>query len=232
MNSYAPVFTELADAIWDTPQLRWAEFDAVERHTALAEKNGFQITRTVTGIPTAFTAEYGEDGPVIAFLGEYDGLAGLSQRSGVTTKTPDPANTSGNGHGCGHHLLGAGSLLAAVATAAYLKDHKLPGRVRYYGCPAEEAAAGKSFMVKGGAFDDVDAAVTWHPWSQMVTRQMLVNAYTQVYFTFRGVASHAGATPHQDRSALDALELMNVVSQADSRETGHCARSIRRVRCL
>ncbi|MDF3312846.1 amidohydrolase [Rhodococcus sp. T2V] len=210
VDSHAPVFTELADAIWGTPQLRWAEFDAVERQTALAEKYGFQITRALAGIPTAFSAEYGEDGPVIAFLGEYDGLAGLSQQSGVAVRTPDSANTSGNGHGCGHHLLGAGSLLAAVATAAYLKEHQLPGRVRYYGCPAEEAAAGKSFMVKGGEFDDVDAAVTWHPFPRMSTRQMLFLAYTQVYFTFRGVASHAGSTPHQGRSALDALELMNV----------------------
>lgn len=210
VDKHAQVFTELSDAIWDNPQLRWAEFDAVERQVALAEKHNFQITRNVAGIPTAFSAEYGSGGPVIAFLGEYDALAGLSQASGVAERVPAPGNTSGNGQGCGHHLLGTGSLLAAVSTAEYLRTHGIPGRVRYYGCPAEEAAAGKSFMVKGGAFDDVDAAVTWHPASATATRQVLTLAYTQVYFHYTGVASHAGMSPHLGRSALDAVELLNV----------------------
>lgn len=210
VETNSPQFTELADAIWDTPQLRWEEFDAVERQVAVAEKYGFRITRNIANIPTAFAAESGSGGPVIAFLGEYDGLAGLSQASGVPDATPDPASVTGNGQGCGHHLLGSGSLLAAVSTAAYLAEHELPGRVRYYGCPAEEAAAGKSFMVKDGAFEDVDAAVTWHPFARLATRQPLFLSYAQVYFTFRGVASHAGAAPQHGRSALDALELMNV----------------------
>lgn len=209
-DEQASVFIELSDAIWDTPQLRWVEFDAVERQIALAEKYGFQVTREVAGIPTAFSAEFGSGGPVIAFLGEYDALAGLSQATGLAERSPDPDNTTGNGQGCGHHLLGAGSLLAAVATAKYLHAHAIPGRVRYYGCPAEEAAAGKSFMVKDGAFDDVDAAVTWHPSSSTMTRQELTLAYAQVYFHYRGVASHAGISPHLGRSALDAVELLSV----------------------
>ncbi|WP_435526238.1 amidohydrolase [Microbacterium elymi] len=111
---------------------------------------------------------------------------------------------------CGHNLLGAGSLLAAVALARHLAATGQPGTVRYYGCPAEEGAAGKTFMVAGGAFDGVDAAVSWHPMDAMTTTQWNTLAYTQAYFRFRGVASHAGGMPQHGRSALDAAELMNV----------------------
>lgn len=206
----APQFTTLADSIWDEPELRWDEYRSMEKQIRLAEHHGFSITRNVAGIPTAFSAEKGTSGPVIAVLGEYDALAELSQESGTPRRCPDPANTSGAGHGCGHHLLGAGSLLAAVATARYLSDRGLPGRVRYYGCPAEEAAAGKTFMVKHGAFSDVDAAITWHPMATTSYRQALTLAYTQVYFHYEGLAAHAGAVPHLGRSALDAVELLNV----------------------
>jgi aminobenzoyl-glutamate utilization protein B len=203
-------FTALSDQIWDKPELRWNEFAAVAAQTEAAERAGFTVKRQVAGIPTAFAAEYGTGGPVIAILGEYDSLAGLSQESGVAARQPDPANESGNGQGCGHHLLGTGSLLAAVAVARFLDSNGLPGRVRYYGCPAEEAAAGKTFMVKGGAFADVDAAVSWHPSSVTGVMSMNVLAYCQAYFSFAGVAAHAGASPWLGRSALDAAELMNV----------------------
>jgi aminobenzoyl-glutamate utilization protein B len=210
VDSHTPEFVALSDAIWDHPQLRWTEHDAVERQIAVTQAHGGRITGEIGGIPTAFSAEWGSDGPVIAFLGEYDALAGLSQESGRTQCTPDPANPTGCGQGCGHHLLGAGSLLAAVSAAQYLAERNLPGRVRYYGCPAEEAAAGKSFMVKAGAFEDVDATVTWHPNSHTFTRQTRTLAYAQMYFHFRGIASHAGAAPHRGRSALDAAELLNI----------------------
>jgi aminobenzoyl-glutamate utilization protein B len=203
-------FTALSDQIWDNPELRWNEVDSVAAQIAVAERAGFTIKREVAGIPTAFCAEYGAGGPVIAILGEYDSLAGLSQESGVAAPRPDPANTSGNGQGCGHHLLGSGSLLAAVAVARFLDGSGLPGRVRYYGCPAEEAAAGKTFMVKGAAFADVDAAVSWHPASVTGVMGMNSLAYCQAYFSFTGVAAHAGASPWLGRSALDAAELMNV----------------------
>lgn len=203
-------FTALSDQLWDNPELRWKEFESVAAQIAAAERAGFRIQREVAGIPTAFYAEYGAGGPVIAVLGEYDSLAGLSQESGVAVQRPDPASTSGNGQGCGHNLLGTGSLLAAVAVACFLDSNGLPGRVRYYGCPAEEAAAGKSFMVKGGAFADVDAAVSWHPAPMTGVMAHNVLAYAQAYFSFTGVAGHAGAAPWLGRSALDAAELMNV----------------------
>lgn len=210
VSEHLPDFTDLSDAIWDHPQLRWEEFDAVERQIAIAEQHGFRVNRKLGGIPTAFSAEFGHDGPVIAVLGEYDALAGLSQASGSTSPTPDPENTTGNGHGCAHHLLGAGSLLAAVSVAKYLQTRGLQGRVRYYGCPAEEAGSGKAYLVKAGAFEDVDAAVTWHPVPNTSTRQWLSLANINPVFHFRGVSAHAGGAPHMGRSALDAVELLNV----------------------
>jgi aminobenzoyl-glutamate utilization protein B len=206
----APEFTAMADAIWDDPEMRWEEFRAQAKHQAAARAHGFTVTEKVAGIPTAFSAERGTGGPVIAFLGEYDALADISQEAGNPERTPDPANTSGNGHGCHHHLLGSGALLAAVVTAEYFEAAGIEARVRYYGCPAEEAAAGKTFMVKSGAFGDVDAAVTWHPMPITGSRQSLTLSYSQVYFHFTGLAAHAGAMPHLGRSALDAVELMNV----------------------
>ncbi|GAB7003175.1 hypothetical protein JCM18899A_06460 [Nocardioides sp. AN3] len=193
------------------------------------------LTRDVAGIPTAFSAEFGSGGPVIAILGEYDALPGLSQASGVAERTPDPASTTGNGQGCGHHLLGAGSLLAAVPVAQRLWETGAAGRVRYYGCPAEEAAAGKTFMVRDGAFEDVDAAVSWHLAATTTTRQILSLAYAQVHFRFRGVAAHAGASPHLGRRALDAVELMNSacrqVSTPRGSRVGPCARAGPDLRC-
>ncbi|KAA9157329.1 amidohydrolase [Amycolatopsis acidicola] len=208
----APEFHALSDAIWDHPQLRWEEHDAAARHLAIVEREGFAVTRDIGGIPTAFQAEKGTEGPVVAFLGEYDALAGLSQQSGSAVPGPDPGNITGHGHGCGHHMLGAGSLLAAVSLARHLEQRDLPGRVRYYGCPAEEAAAGKSFMAAAGAFDDVDAALTWHPagGTGTISTQGRCLAYVQAHFRFTGVAAHAGVSPHLGRSALDAAELMNV----------------------
>ena len=210
VDERAKDFIELSDQIWDNPELRWQEFDSVAAQRDMAAAAGFRIRDNVAGIPTAFSAEYGSGGPLIAFLGEYDSLAGLSQQSGVARPQRDPVSTSDNGQGCGHHLLGTASLLAAVAVARYLDHQGLPGRVRYYGCPAEEAAAGKTFMVKGGAFADVDAAVSWHPASVTAVTRSHSLAYCQAYFGFRGVPAHAGASPHLGRSALDAGELMNI----------------------
>jgi aminobenzoyl-glutamate utilization protein B len=210
VDELGPRFTRLSDEIWDAPELRWQEFGSVEKQIEAAEEFGFRVERAAAGIPTAFWAEKGEGGPLIAILGEFDALAGLSQASGVATAEPNPETANTSGQGCGHNLLGSGSLLAAVAAARHLEENGLPGRVRYYGCPAEEAAAGKTYMVKGGAFDGIDAAVSWHPGPAMTTGQYLSLAYTQVYFRFNGVASHAGAAPHLGRSALDAVELLNV----------------------
>src|SRR3984885_480988 len=201
-------FNALSDRVWEIPELCYGEFKSCAEHTAMLREQGFRVTENVAGIPTAVMGEAGEDGPVIAILGEYDALPGLSQEAGVAEQRPLPGD--GFGHGCGHNMLGSASLLAATAVKDYLAAHGVKGRVRYYGCPAEEGGAAKGFMVRDGAFDDVDIAITWHPaaFCRVDDAQSLAN--TRIDFTFTGRASHAAATPHLGRSALDAVELTNV----------------------
>ncbi|MBV8697811.1 M20 family metallopeptidase [Bradyrhizobium sp.] len=198
----------LSDRVWATPELCYTEARSAAEHKAELERHGFRITEGVAEIPTAMIGEAGDGGPVIAILGEYDALPGLSQESGVTEHRP--LESGGNGHGCGHNLLGAGAMLAAVAVKDWLASKGIKGRVRYYGCPAEEGGAAKTFMVREGAFDDVDVAISWHPSSFCEVVPAVSLANTRIDFTFTGRASHAAASPHLGRSALDAVELMNV----------------------
>src|SRR3954467_15262715 len=201
-------FEALSDRIWGMPELQYLEHRSVAEHIKELEREGFRITRNLADIPTAVMGEAGEGGPVIAVLGEYDALPGLSQEAGIAE--PRPVEANGHGHGCGHNLLGSAALLAATALKDWLTEHKMPGRVRYYGCPAEEGGAAKAFMVRDGAFDDADIAITWHPssfWEVVVTPSL---ANTRADFIFTGRTSHAAASPHLGRSALDAVELMNV----------------------
>ena len=201
-------FIALSDRVWATPEVCYTEARSCAEHLAELRSQGYRITENVADIPTAVMGEWGEGGPVIAFLGEYDALPGLSQEAGVAE--PRPLEAGGHGHGCGHNLLGSAALLAATAVKDWLGAHKVPGRVRYYGCPAEEGGAAKAFMVRAGTFDDVDIAITWHPssfWEVAVTPSL---ANTRADFIFTGRTSHAAASPHLGRSALDAVELMNV----------------------
>ena len=205
-----PRFIDLADRVWAMPEVCYTEVRSATEHLAELRHQGFRITENVADIPTALIGESGEGGPVIAFLGEYDALPGLSQEAGVAE--PRPIEVGGHGHGCGHNLLGSAALLAATAVKDWLDANKVPGRVRYYGCPAEEGGAAKTFMVRSGAFAfaDADIAITWHPnsfWEVAVTPSL---ANTRADFIFTGRASHAAVSPHLGRSALDAVELMNV----------------------
>jgi aminobenzoyl-glutamate utilization protein B len=201
-------YAELSDRVWGTPELCYNEHRSAAAHREMLAAEGFRITENVAGIPTALMGEAGEGGPVIAILGEYDALPGLSQESGVAVPRPVPGET--NGHACGHNLLGSASLLAAAAVKDWLAANNLPGRVRYYGCPAEEGGAAKGFMVRDGAFDDVDIAISWHPASFSGVNEAHSLANTRIDFTFEGRAAHAAASPHLGRSALDAVELMSV----------------------
>jgi aminobenzoyl-glutamate utilization protein B len=201
-------FIALSDRVWAMPEVCYTEARSCAEHLAELRHQGFRITENVAGIPTALMGEWGEGGPVIAFLGEYDALPGLSQEADVAE--PRPVEAGGHGHGCGHNLLGSAALLAATAVKDWLAAYKVPGRVRYFGCPAEEGGAAKAFMVRAGAFDDADIALTWHPssfWEVVVTPSL---ANTRADFVFTGRTSHAAASPHLGRSALDAVELMNV----------------------
>lgn len=201
-------FVELSDRVWGMPELCYGEFRSCAEHTAMLEQEGFRVTKNVADIPTAVMGEAGEGGPVIAILGEYDALPGLSQEAGVAEPKPLPGN--GFGHGCGHNLLGSASMLAAAAVKDYLAANGIKGRVRYYGCPAEEGGAAKGFMARAGVFSDVDIAITWHPSAFAGVYEPVSLANTRIDFAFTGRASHAAAAPHLGRSALDAVELMNV----------------------
>lgn len=201
-------FIELSDKVWATPEVCYTEARSSAEHLGELRHQGFRIIENVAGIPTAVMGEWGEAGPVIAFLGEYDALPGLSQEAGVAEYRP--VETGGHGHGCGHNLLGSSALLAATAVKDWLAENNVPGRVRYYGCPAEEGGAAKAFMVRCGAFKDADIAITWHPHSFWEVAMEPSLANTRADFTFIGRASHASATPHLGRSALDAVELMSV----------------------
>nr|WP_235988742.1 M20 family metallopeptidase [Pseudorhizobium endolithicum] len=201
-------FLHLSDRVWATPETCYMEAESAAAHRAVLEEQGFRISENVAGIPTALIGEAGEGGPVVAFLGEYDALAGLSQKAGVTHH--DPVMPGANGHGCGHNLLGSASLLAATALKDWLAQTGTPGRVRYYGCPAEEGGAAKAFMVRSGAFDDVDIAISWHPSNFAGVQRETSLANCRIDFEFFGRAAHAAAVPELGRSALDAVELMNV----------------------
>jgi aminobenzoyl-glutamate utilization protein B len=201
-------YEALSDRIWEMPEIAYTEYRSVAEHRAMLEAEGFKITENVAGIPTAVVGEAGEGGPVIAILGEYDALPGLSQIAGLAE--PKELVAGGHGHGCGHNMLGSAALLAATAVKNYLAEAGVRGRVRYYGCPAEEGGAAKSFMVRAGFFDDVDIAITWHPSAINRVDDAVSLANTRIDFAYRGRAAHAAAAPHLGRSALDAVELMNV----------------------
>jgi aminobenzoyl-glutamate utilization protein B len=201
-------FAALSDRIWDMPETNYEEYRSADEHARQLEDEGFRVERGIAGLPTAVMGEAGEGGPVIAILGEFDALPGLSQVAGLAEKRE--AEVNGHGHGCGHNMLGAGSMLAASAVKDFLAANGLKGRIRYYGCPAEEGGSSKGFMVRAGVFDDVDIAICWHPAAFAGVNNPVSLACNELNFYFSGRASHASATPHLGRSALDAVELMNV----------------------
>jgi aminobenzoyl-glutamate utilization protein B len=208
VDTHREAFEALSDRVWEMPEINFQEHRSAAEHAAMLEQQGFRVTTGIAGIPTAMVGEAGEEGPVIAILGEFDALPGLSQEANVAEPRPRPGEAAG--HGCGHNLLGSAAMLAATAVKDWLAANGIKGRVRYYGCPAEEGGAGKLFMVREGAFADVDIALSWHPAPFCAVNNAVSLAMITVDFTFTGRASHAAASPHLGRSALDAVELMNV----------------------
>ena len=197
----------LSDRIWEYAETAFEEFQSAEALAVFLERDGFSVERGAYGIPTAFTGTFGTDGPRIGILGEFDALSGLNQTSGATRKESE--NPGANGHGCGHNLLGVGSVAAALAVKKYIQSG-FPGTVVYYGCPGEEGGSGKAFMARSGAFSNLDCALAWHPSALNMVYQNTSLANFQLQYTFHGVSAHAAGSPEMGRSALDALELMNV----------------------
>lgn len=208
IENKAAMLTQISDQIWEYAETKYEEVQSAELMGKTLQEEGFKVQLEAGGIHTAVVGESGKGGPVIGILGEYDALPNLSQKEGYAIQ--DPIVSGGNGHGCGHNLLGVASLAAAISVKEYIDENKLEATVRYYGCPAEEGGGGKAHMAKAGLFDDVDIALSWHPGDSNGVNYSTMLATSQIYFTFHGKSSHAGAAPHLGRSALDAVELMNV----------------------
>lgn len=195
----------LARTLFEHPETAGEEYTAARTLSDYLESHGFRVERGTAGLETAFTASWGSEGPVIALLAEYDALPQLGQRP-VPWQEPVP----GNGHGCGHNLLGAGIVGAACAAASALAQRGVPGRVVVFGCPEEEVCRGKVVMADKGCFDGADAAISWHPADRNQVSEEIFQAMVSRKFRFYGRSAHAAASPEQGRSALDAAELTNV----------------------
>ncbi len=203
------VIVSVNDQIWEYAELSLLEYKSAALYCKVLQEQGFMVESGIAGMPTAFTGRFGSGKPVIGILAEYDALSGLSQKGGCTDKTPIISGAPG--HGCGHNSLGAGSLAAALAVKAYLESNPgKSGTVIFYGCPGEEGGAGKAFMARDGIYAELDAAITWHPNSVNEVTTGSNNSSIQIEYKFSGVSSHAAGDPHLGRSALDAVELMNV----------------------
>ena len=191
LKSHEAELIQTADYIFHHPELAYQETLSSKCLADLLERNGFTISRKTAGIDTAFTAEWGSGKPVIGFLAEYDALAEL-------------------GHACGHNLLGTGAAAAACALKADMQASHTTGTIRVYGCPAEEIMSGKIIMNSQGTFDDLDVAVTWHPFDSNRVSNDIWQSQDIKNYIFHGVSAHASKSPENGRSALDAAELMNI----------------------
>lgn len=202
------IFNSLSDEVWGYAELGYRESKSAKTLSDALEEGGFKVERGVAEIPTAFVASYSNGpGPVIGILGEYDALPGLSQDCVPYRK---PLENGAPGHGCGHNMLGVAGIASVMALKQAMDSSQVKGTIRYFGCPAEETGAGKAFMAKAGVFDGVDICLTWHPdtFNSVPSTNFLANY--RVIFRFHGKTAHAAADPFNGRSALDAVELMNV----------------------
>jgi len=207
IDEKAQLLEDTANFLWDNAETAFTEFKSAEYLCRILREEGFTVEENLANIKTAFSGTYGSGKPVIGILGEFDALSGLNQEAGCTERKPMGGIA---GQGCGHNLYGAGALGAAIAVKEWLKETGNPGTVIFFGTPGEEGGSGKGFMARDGVFDGLDAAITWHPGAKtkVWTDRSLSNY--QILYKFDGVASHAGGKPELGRSALDAVELMNV----------------------
>lgn len=207
IDALIPDAVSLSRKLFAHPELADQEYQAVAFFSEFMDRFGFSVQKGAYGLPTAFTASWGDDsGITIGLLAEYDALPGVSQ-----PPVPDyQGNPDLPGHGCGHNLLGTACALAAAALKQVLETQNISARIILYGCPSEEILKGKIAMAHAGAFRELDAALSWHPYDINRTSNTACQAMDSILFSFHGKSSHAAAAPHLGRSALDACELMNV----------------------
>ncbi|NER08984.1 aminobenzoyl-glutamate utilization protein B [Muriicola jejuensis] len=207
LDAQATRYGEIAREIWDLAEMGYQEEQSAALLQSTLAAEGFRIEKGVAGIPTSFIAEYGSGSPVIAVLGEYDALPGLSQAAVPMQQSAGKAA----GHACGHHLFGTASAAAAIAVKDWMQENKIKGTIRFYGCPAEEGGSGKVYMVREGLFKDVDVALHWHPGASNAASAGAALANKSAKFRFYGVSAHAAGAPEKGRSALDGVEAMNAM---------------------
>ncbi|MBI9012849.1 MAG: amidohydrolase [Clostridiales bacterium] len=201
-------FCKISDEIWEHAELKFDEYKSADVLKRTLADEGFKLENTLKNMETAFIASYGSGYPVIGFLAEYDALDGQSQVADIFEQKKREAINEG--HGCGHNIFGAASIGSAVSMKHYLDETGMSGTIKLFGCPGEEGGSGKAFMAREGVFDDLDVAIAWHPGSINGMFSVSTLANIQCYFKFKGKSSHAAASPHLGRSALDSVELMNV----------------------
>ncbi len=207
VDQNAGILTALAKKIWANPETAFNEVNACKWTAETLRNAGFEVETGYVGMPTAIRAVWGKGHPVIGFLGEYDALPGLSQK--VSTEK-EPLVPGAPGQGCGHNLLGVACIGAALGMKAELEAAGKEGTVVFYGCPAEEVLTGKAFMAREGAFTDLDVAFSWHGATTNNVTLGTMTGLNSAVFHFHGITAHAGGDPHNGRSALDAVEIMNV----------------------
>jgi len=197
---------KLARSIWELAEVGYQETESSGLLQQSLSAEGFSIETGIADIPTAFSASYGSGGPVIAILAEFDALPGINQDA-VPSRLLIEGKTAG--HACGHNLFGAGSAGAAIAIKHWLEETGTPGTIRLMGTPAEEGGSGKVYMVRDGAFDDVDIALHWHPGDRNSAAARTTLANRSAKFRFHGISAHAAGAPDRARSALDGVEAFN-----------------------
>lgn len=202
-----PEIHRMATALWEHAEIALEEDESADLLAGILEAEGFTVERGVAGMPTAFVATYGSGRPIVGILAEYDALPGVGNAA-VPRREPR-ADGVPSGHGCGHNLFGAASVASALAVQRAMAEHALPGTVRLYGTPAEETLVGKVYMAREGLFDDLDAALEWHPSIDTEVRNQRGRAMNNFTVEFFGQAAHGSMDPWNGRSALDAVELMN-----------------------
>ncbi|HEX9164921.1 MAG TPA: amidohydrolase [Gemmatimonadales bacterium] len=208
LDTRAPAYAGIAKQIWGFAEVGYQEVKSSALLQEQLRAAGFAVEAGVAEIPTAFVATWGSGQPVIAIMGEFDALPGLSQDA---VPTPKPLIAGGAGHGCGHHLFGTAATAAAIAVKDWLAATGGKGTIRFLGTPAEEGGGGKVYMIRAGLFRDVDVAVTWHPGDVNQVSRATSLANVSAKFRFRGLSAHAAAAPEQGRSALDGVEAMNAM---------------------
>ncbi|QXD14746.1 amidohydrolase [Rhodocaloribacter litoris] len=207
VEALVPEIRRLSMALWSYAETALVEHRSAGALIDVLAREGFTVERGVAGMPTAFVATYGQGAPVIGILAEYDALPGVGNAPVPERRAREDGVD--RGHGCGHNLFGAGSVGAALALKRAMAAHGLPGTVRLYGTPAEETVVGKVYMAKAGLFDDLDAALEWHPGTETAVRNQPGRAMNNFTVEFFGQAAHGASDPWNGRSALDAVELMN-----------------------